>query len=554
MILIYPPVTKSCEPPAGVALLSGALKEHGIESTIIDANIEALLWLGQSSFQVSGQASNNHHPNDSWTKRALSHYNQNLSDLKSLDVYQNMGRYRQRLMDINRVITTALPERFKVTLADYRDSQLLPVKSCDLLESAEKFTENPFFNYFETYLVKRIEKSRFDHVGISLCFLSQALTSFALAGWVKSRFPQKKIIMGGGLVTSWMSSPEWNNPFDSLIDIMVKGEGEKILVEIVAGAELTRKIKRKINVKAKNNVETKTSVKIKNSYLPDFDFCKWELYLAPGRVLPYRASIGCYWGKCRFCPERAEAGRYRTGKNKKIIDELKLLHYKYDIDYVHFLDNALSPSFLKALTWEESIPFLWYGFARFSKELADPLFCSKLYRSGCRMLKLGLESGDQTVLERMSKGTDLDTASLVLSSLKDAGIAAYVYLLFGTSFENEAAAEKTLVYVAEHSDRISFLNTAIFNLPRFSEDAANLETGMFYEGDLSLYSSFKHPEQWERKKVRRFLDKKFKKNSFIAPVLRNDPPFFSSNHAMFVKPAWPEHGHLPPATTKHKTP
>ena len=39
------------------------------------------------------------------------------------------------------------------------------------------------------------------------------------------------------------------------------------------------------------------------------------------------------------------------------------------------------------------------------------------------MLKLGLESGDQGVLDQMEKGFDLGEASLSLKSLKRAGIA-----------------------------------------------------------------------------------------------------------------------------------
>ncbi|MFO7749670.1 MAG: radical SAM protein [Desulfobacteraceae bacterium] len=512
MILVYPPVSKSCEPPAGIALLAGALKSRSIQATVVDANIEALMWLGQNAA----------HPGDSWTRRALSHYSRNLSDLKEESLYRNNGRYRQRVMDVNRVITTSLPERFRVTLADYSDGRLSPVESGDLLRSGEKFSENPFFGYFERCLAGRIENAGSQWVGISLCFLSQALTAFALAGWVKSRFPEKKIVMGGGLVTSWMSSPQWHNPFESLINTMVKGEGEEIIGELAAESGTVPQ------EMAGGIIDTTT-------YLPDFEFCPWDLYLAPGRVLPYRTAIGCYWGKCRFCPEKAEQGRYRTGKNREIMAQLEEVTARCSADYVHFLDNALSPAFLRNLASRNSASFLWYGFVRFSKELADPGFCRKLYRSGCRMLKLGLESGDQGVLDKMKKGTDLDTASRVLACLTAAGIKTYVYLLFGTSFENEASAQKTLNYVEQHSDKISFLNTAIFNLPRFSCDAEHLETRAFYSGDLSLYSGFNHPEQWDRRRVRQFLDKQFKKNPSIASVLRNDPPFFSSSHALFVE-------------------
>ncbi|MEA2059037.1 MAG: radical SAM protein, partial [Thermodesulfobacteriota bacterium] len=99
MILIYPPVTKCCEPPGGVALLSGALNAHGFKSEVVDANVDALLWLARSSS----------HPRDAWTQRAEAHFEKNLSDLKDEGVYHNHGRYTQRMMDVNRVISTALP-------------------------------------------------------------------------------------------------------------------------------------------------------------------------------------------------------------------------------------------------------------------------------------------------------------------------------------------------------------------------------------------------------------------------------------------------------------
>ncbi|MCP4119284.1 MAG: radical SAM protein [Desulfobacteraceae bacterium] len=502
MILIYPPCGKACEPPAGVALLAGALKRHNIDCTVIDANLEAQLWLARSG----------NHPADKWTQRAVAHYDRNLSDLRRPELYNNRDRYRQRVMDVNRVIASTLDARFRLTLADYGDSSLSPVKSRDLVTAAETFGDNPFFPYFEERLAPRIEASAPSSIGISLCFLSQALTAFALVGWIRSRFPGTRIIMGGGLVSSWMSSPLWNDPFKGLVDLMVKGNGEGKVLELSGS----------------HAVEGER-------FRPDFDFCDWEGYLAPGRILPFRTATGCYWSKCRFCPEKAEGGRYRPEKNRDLLTDLTDLYDRYRPDHVHFLDDALSPSFLRTLAKQE-LPFTWYGFVRFTRDLTDPDFCRALYRSGCRMLKLGLESGDQKVLDRMNKGTDLDTATQVLSALKQANIATYVYLLFGTSFETEAGAEKTLSYVAEHSDRIGFLNTAIFNLPRFSEDAAILETDHFYGGDLSLYLSFKHPHGWDRKKVRIFLEKRFKKHPAIAPVLRRDPPFFTSNHAMFVAP------------------
>ncbi|SLM33201.1 putative methyltransferase [Desulfamplus magnetovallimortis] len=520
MILIYPPVAKCCEPPAGVALLSGLLKQHNINCSVIDANLDALLWLARKSFYDDNR------PElmaiDSWTRRARKNFEQNLHDLRSISIYRNIGRYRQRVMDVNRVISTSVENRYKISLSDYSDQKLSPLKSCDLLFSAQNFGENPFYSYFESSLLPLMEekfllcKKRPDFysgfIGISLCYLSQALTAFALAGWLKATFPEKKIIMGGGLVTSWMSSSEWKSPFKGLIDIMVKGRGEEPLLNL-AGIK-TKKVQR---------------------VLPDFDFCKWDDYIAPGRILPFRAADGCYWGRCRFCPERAEGIPYHAEKSSDLLHDLNLLTEKYGIKHIHFTDDAIAPSLLRKIAGSNGISSTtWYGFARFTKDLADPQFCRKLYLAGCRMLKLGLESGDQSVLDSMEKGTSLKMVSKVLAALDFAGIRTYVYLLFGTAFEDEGSAHKTLDYVSQHSDHISFMNLAIFNLPRFSEDAVELETSMFYGGDLSLYLDFRHPAAWGRRQIRYFLDKKFRKSPGIGEILKKDPPFFTSNHAMFI--------------------
>jgi hypothetical protein len=133
----------------------------------------------------------------------------------------------------------------------------------------------------------------------------------------------------------------------------------------------------------------------------------------------------------------------------------------------------------------------------------------------------------------MQKGVNLSIAARALRNLKKVGISTYVYLLFGTPAETERKARKTLEFAVQHSDEIGFLNLAVFNLPAYGEEARRLSTQEFYEGDLSLYSEFAHPQGWNRNRVRAFLDKEFRRHPAIAPILRRDPPFFASNHAPF---------------------
>ena len=199
---------------------------------------------------------------------------------------------------------------------------------------------------------------------------------------------------------------------------------------------------------------------------------------------------------------------------------------------IHFLDNAIPPALMKTIA-DHPPGAPWYGFVRITRHLADLDFCMALKRSGCVLLKLGLESGDQRVLDGLHKGVDLEEASRVLTNLKKAGIATYVYLLFGTPEEDGLKARRTLEFVATHHDQIHFLNLALFNLPRDEQEVSPYETKDFYEGDLSLYVDFDHPKGWHRKKVRQFLDKEFKRHPAVASILRRTPPVFTSNHAPF---------------------
>ncbi|HQI80699.1 MAG TPA: radical SAM protein, partial [Deltaproteobacteria bacterium] len=268
------------------------------------------------------------------------------------------------------------------------------------------------------------------------------------------------------------------------------------------------------------------------SWTPDYDAFRDLPYLSPGFVLPFAASTGCCWGRCSFCPERAEQNRYACIPPGDVPAQVGDLCGRYAPSLVHFTDNAMSPALLAAMAGS-GLDTPWYGFARLTPHLADPDFCRALRRSGCAMLQLGLESGDQAVLDSLDKGIRLEDASRALRTLHGAGIGTYVYLLFGTPAEDEQSARTTLEYVASHAAYIDFLNLSIFNLPRYGDEAGSLETYDFTDGDLSLYQGFTHPRGWERNLVRRFLDREFRRHPAIAGIVRNDPPFFTSNHAPF---------------------
>ena len=505
MLLIYPPLAKPCEPPAGIARLAGALRKHNIHCNVIDANIEAFSYL----FKLPLTAA------DTWSRRAIRDLQSNIAAISSPEIYSHPDRYRRALFDINKIVEMTGSPALHLTLANYQDLQLSPVKSCDLLQAAENFKQNIFYPYFSKRLDSFIKEQNPSFIGISINYLSQANCGMALCGFLKQQYPQISIILGGGLITSWLQNPEWNNPFKGLSDYLVAGPGEKKLLKILG---------------PRNNTISKKPITTAEIGTPDYSDMPINDYMAPGFILPFAASSGCYWNKCSFCPEKAEENPYIWLPAKRAYDEMKSLILKHKPSLLHLLDNAVSPTIMKAII-NKPLGVDWYGFARISQDLTDENFCMQLRQSGCRMLKLGLESGDQDVLDSMQKGIKLPMVVKALKSLKKAGIATYVYLLFGTPSEDKNSAQSTLDFVIEHHDEITFLNLAIFNMPICSAEARNLAVNNFYEADLSLYTDFVHPKGWSRKLIRQFLDQKFKRHPAIASILRRDPPFFTSNHA-----------------------
>ncbi len=507
MLLLYPPLAKSCEAPAGIMQLAGCLQAHGLPCHSMDLNIGAihhLLALPQTA-------------TDTWTRRAIKNRERNTQSIQTQQLYLKPDRYKKCVLELNRLLSSQGKGKEHLTLANYQHQTLSPHNSHDLIQVFEHPEENIFSAYFNQILPQILEEDQPDAIGISLTFMSQALATFSLIGIIKKLLSGCPVIVGGGLMTSWMRSPSWTNPFTGVIDHCVAGAGEEQLLSFYG----------------------KRQEQPNRMVWPD---TAGASYLAPRHILPIPTSGGCFWNRCNFCPERAEGSRFSRKEYAQVRTEMDLLtattdNLEHEADsrqhLIHFLDNAIPPATLRQLA--NNPPFCpWYGFVRISHHLLDLDFCLALHRSGCRMLKIGLESADQYVLDSMEKGTRIDMIEQVLANLKRAGIATYVYLLFGTPQETHERALSTLNFVRAHHQEISYLNLAIFNMPHNSPDAKHYTLApISKEADLSLYTDFVHPHGWGRRQIRQFLDKELKRTPEISAIIQRDPPFFTSNHAAF---------------------
>lgn len=505
LLLIYPPAAKPAEPPAGVAQIKQALQSHGRSCRVIDANLEGQLYLINSV----------HHSDSPRVKSAIRNRDKNLAVIRDIASFAKFDHYKRAVLETSRLLNAAAaPFHAAISFTSFEQQGLKPVRSDDLLHAAEAPQENPFYAYFEKKLLPRVLDSQPGIIGISLIYLSQALTTFALIGFLRRHVPTIKIILGGGLITSWMSQPGWSDPFRGLVDACIPGRGERAVLELL-------------------DIKTQST-----SFPPSFEENR-DSYFSPGCILPYAASHGCYWRRCAFCPETTEGAPFHTLPHHKIFDDLKHLSRPRP-SLIHFLDDALSPSLLHKIA-QRRLPAPWYGYVRFTREFEELDFCMALKTSGCILLQIGLESGDQDVLDKMQKGIELPRVSRILRNLQKAGIDTFIYLLFGTPYETIEQARRTVKFTLDHADCIQYLNPAIFNMPVHSTESNIYATRQFYEGDLALYHNFDHPKGWQRGLVRQFLQNEFQSHAAIKSKILANPPFFTSNHAPFFTDHFLQH-------------
>jgi hypothetical protein len=87
--------------------------------------------------------------------------------------------------------------------------------------------------------------------------------------------------------------------------------------------------------------------------------------------------------------------------------------------------------------------------------------------------------------------------------------------------------------VERHSPWIDFLSCSITNLPQWAAPPQGVHLVPFRgDGeDLGLYTDFLAGSGLDRRRARWFLDRCIKRNQAVRPLLKRDPPAFTSVHA-----------------------
>jgi anaerobic magnesium-protoporphyrin IX monomethyl ester cyclase len=313
-------------------------------------------------------------------------------------------------------------------------------------------------------------------VGISIAGPSQLAPALLIARMFKAHAPMTFVCVGGPQVPYIAAAlAQYHRPFD-WVDAFVPGEGELPLADLTLAIREGRDpstVRGLLVLRGQSVLSTGEPgrVDIAKLPVPDFtDFEPWR-YIGNDLCLPLTFSRGCSWGRCSFCTQHICFDGYRAMAPKQIEDQIGSIMDRFGIRSLAINDENLTPGRLRDLAEIAGTSFpnvRWQALARLAPELADPELARELAESGCVMLSMGLESGDQGVLDTNRKGIRVEQVPSILRALHEAGIWLNVFLIFGLPGETPETAMHTVEFVQANLPHFDSLSPTVFRVERGS--------------------------------------------------------------------------------------
>jgi anaerobic magnesium-protoporphyrin IX monomethyl ester cyclase len=161
---------------------------------------------------------------------------------------------------------------------------------------------------------------------------------------------------------------------------------------------------------------------------------------------------GCPY-HCNWCAKPIWGQRYNARSPENVVAELQWLKSTYQPDHIWFADDimGLKPRWIHRFAdlveqQDARVPFK-------SLHRVDLLLrgdtIEALKRAGAKTVWVGAESGSQSILDAMEKGTRVEQIYEAARRLKAAGIEVGFFLQFGYPGETRADIDKTLQMVRD---------------------------------------------------------------------------------------------------------
>lgn len=300
-------------------------------------------------------------------------------------------------------------------------------------------------------------------IGIT-AFTTEITAGNEIAGAIKKVFPKLPIVVGGPHPS--IIPEETLSEFTNL-DIVVIGEGEKTIVELVQIFENDRKgkidgvrgIAFRRNGEIIVNQPPQPIEEINSLPFPAWDSFDIEYY---NPIFPVSTSRGCPY-PCYFCTPKYLGNRVRVKNYQNIVKEIKWLVDRFGAKRIQFADATLG--LLKEgamLMCDELIKTKLNKKIKWDCETrADSVnleLLKKMKEAGCEWVAFGVETGSERILkEVVQKGETKEQIRNAVKLAKKAGIKVRCFFILGHYTETVDTIKETINFALElNPDALSF--------------------------------------------------------------------------------------------------
>ncbi len=181
-------------------------------------------------------------------------------------------------------------------------------------------------------------------------------------------------------------------------------------------------------------------------YKRDLDITKYNVPFLLHPYIAFYTSRGCP-AVCTFClwPQTMSGHHLRTRSSENVAAEVRRARELFpEVKEIFFDDDTF--------TWQKSrvlelcnrlkpIKFTWSCTARVNTDYET---LKTMKEAGCRLLIVGFESGDPTILKNIKKGATVEQAFKFMRDCKRLGIAVHGDFQIGHPGENHETIENTI--------------------------------------------------------------------------------------------------------------
>jgi radical SAM superfamily enzyme YgiQ (UPF0313 family) len=308
--------------------------------------------------------------------------------------------------------------------------------------------------------ISQIIKSKINIIGFSIN-QSNFLFSLKVAERIKKENNNIKIIFGGSAI--FYKKFRDKTPSE-VCDYFIIGEGERAIYNLVKSLKKKKEIENisEIGTNKKENknnfVQNKSIMNINEIPYPTFEEFDLELYSE--KQLPILISRGCI-GKCSYCVDWIMSGVYRFKNAERVVEELKYLKQKYNIDRFQ-LNDLLCNGNLKQLEdicdliIKNNLKIDLFGYATIRKDMSIDLL-KKMKEAGFISVHYGFESGSDEVLKLMNKNYTSKDAEQLIKKTKEAGLEVAINIIVGFPGESEKNFKETLNFIKRNKEYIDYI-------------------------------------------------------------------------------------------------